>query len=44
MFLEKIPTWERQASAWLFLRADQTVGVPGISTRRKGAFFPQGKT
>jgi hypothetical protein len=43
MFPAKIPTWERQASAWLFLRADQTVGVPGISTRQ-WRIFPQGKT
>jgi hypothetical protein len=42
MFLANVPTWERQASAWLFFRADQTVGVPGISTRQ-GRIFPAGR-
>jgi hypothetical protein len=42
MFLANVFAWERQASAWLLLRADQTVGGPGISSRLQ-RIFPRGK-
>ncbi|MFA6294387.1 MAG: hypothetical protein WC637_21535 [Victivallales bacterium] len=35
--------WERQASAWLLLRADQTVSDPGIPAPRQGHFSQREK-
>jgi hypothetical protein len=38
MFLSNVPAWERQASAWLLLRADQTVSDPSIPARQWAHF------
>ena len=42
MFLANVFAWERQASAWLLLRADQTVSDPGTQRPGRG-IFPAGK-